>query len=74
MHKPGRLAWWRAHCVDRASSSVDQSAFDAIQAQNFNRAIHGIAFANGSQINLQAWGTKFNSISQRSAEGFPSRR
>src|SRR6266853_211858 len=62
MHRPGRLARRRSHCVDRAPTSLNQSFTDTMRPQNLNRPIHGVALADGPQVNLQARGEKFNSV------------
>src|SRR5947208_2916097 len=61
-HTPRRLAWRRTHAVYGASTSVYQSTRNTAQAQNLNRTIHCVTFANSSEIDLQAGGAESHTI------------
>src|SRR5256885_16047401 len=61
-HTPRRLAWRRTHAVYGASTSVYKSTRNTAQAQNLNRTIHCVTFANSSEIDLQARGAELNTI------------
>src|SRR6266571_921546 len=61
-HTPRRLAWRRTHAVYGASTSVYKSTRNTAQAQNLNRTIHCVTFANSSEIDLQARGAELHTI------------